>query len=218
MKTDKMPNSIPLVILRLCKRILPIIIMAIFVKTSIAANAAYGVSWGDSGKSLLERNPSLYEVKRTFNITIYKTASMPKGWSDSEFYDLFVHKSFGLQKIVATSKPLTNDVSGTKGMNEYINLRNILTIKYGSPIFENEKTSLENIPDSKDFYWCIIITKCPTPNAAWDSKPGIVSLRLNGVSRGKGYISIVHEGPNWIKVDEESKNNKNEANKSAFKF
>ena len=78
----------------------------------------------------------------------------------------------------------------------------MLKMKYGEP--SNNITSIFQslYTEADEVYQCLKYPGCGTIATYWVNKEGIpnISIELQGLSRGQGFIRLVYESPNWDSI------------------
>ncbi|KPA14943.1 hypothetical protein MHK_004850, partial [Candidatus Magnetomorum sp. HK-1] len=133
-------------------------------------------------------------------IYVYKTNSLPKNLKDSDFFILFFHKNSNLQKVIMISKDIDDSLSGFSGRNRYNDLKSLLAKDYTlSESFEYVGRKLYKEFD--EFYQCLAYKGCGDWCSFFKNEEGVsVTLELSPVNKGKGYIRISVEGPEWSSI------------------
>ena len=123
---------------------------------------------------------------------------MPPG---NDFISLSVDPELGLGRIIWFSDDIINDASGAAGKERYFKYKALLSEKYGEPATSGEIIGRELWTEADEFYQCLAYDGCGMYFAVWSSDDGLdVALQLKGLRRGKGYIEVTYEGPNWGQI------------------
>ena len=178
-----------------------------------SAEGPFGVNWGESKSALESKGITLEASGGEGRISSFKTKQLPKNLSIAEQYALFIDNEYQLQKIIMVSKDIDEDLYGSKGKQTFSDLKSKLAQKYGSPTNGLERVGMALYKDENEFYQCLGYEGCGMWVATYeDKKEGVsVLLELKGMKRGKGYIKITYEGPNWSKVIDTMRKNKSES-------
>ncbi len=178
--------------------ILIFVSMFILSANAFADEAPFDLEWGltlDEVKAMgvvCEDEIMVYDV-----VISCKTSSVPKNLSTAETYSLYFFPDQNLQKVFMTSETISDDLYGTEGKNTYLKLQGILTKKYGEPEkYEWVGRALYNERD--EFYECLDYSGCGTYSSYFTTDyGGDIGLRLEGLGRGEGYITLAYEGPKF---------------------
>lgn len=180
-------------------------LLAVCLATSYPAQsteAPFGLSWGENKSAVENKGVNLQASGGKGRMTSYKTNHLPNDLSIAEQYTLIFDTEYNLQKIILISKDIDSDLYGSEGKKIFADLKSKLAQKYGNPIDGLEMVGRELYREQDEFYQCLAYEGCGYWIAIFeDKKQGVVvSLELKGVNRGKGYIAITYEGPNWLNV------------------
>jgi len=183
------------------KILLPIIFF--FSTANVTASevtAPFGLKWGQTQKELTDKEIYLTDCSTSKKITSCKTVNPVKGVSFGEYYMLYIDDRKGLQRIKMVSKNITSDISGSEGKALYSKVKSSLTKKYGSPeVFEYIGQKVYDEYD--EFYQCLKYDGCGGWASFWEIKNGgDVSVQLNGLARGIGYLVLSYESKEWNSI------------------
>jgi hypothetical protein len=146
-------------------------------------------------------------------MSFYKTNHLPNDLSIAEQYTLVFDTEYNLQKIILISKDIDSDLYGSKGKEIFADLKSKLAKKYGNSTTGLEMVGRKLFNEQDEFYQCLAYEGCGDWIALYeDEKQGAsVVLELKGLGRGKGYINITYEGPNWSNVVDALKQKESES-------
>ena len=167
-----------------------------FAQEIAKAPPPFGLTWGMS-QADVKRMGVLLECKQNEPFTFCRTASLPKNLSNVEYYQLLFSADNKLVKTRYVSNHFTNDAFGTEGKVEYERVKKTLSKKYGPP--ENtEIIGLRLYKDRDEFYQCLAYDGCGGWFSFWEfPDESIIVLKLSGLKRGTGYMSITYETSNF---------------------
>ena len=165
--------------------------------------APFGLSWG-AMKVDFDNLTDCEDFKST--LTVCDIISPPSLVSDGRSYWGVFDEQKGLVKAGFFTDYFTNDSYGTDGKKRFNEIKNALTKKY--PNAENDELILmhaELYEDSDEFYECLRYDGCGFHS--FYLKPddsSRLAIKLHGISRGKGYISVVYESSMFSAVLDEN--------------
>jgi hypothetical protein len=179
-----------------------IFLCAVFTSTSFAATevqAPFGFKWDQKVSDLRAKGfDSTCSDATDLPIRICKFSASPKKFSKADFFQGFFVPGEGLQKVTMLGKDITDDPYGSDGKAQYEALKTSLTKKYGAPTNTYEWEATELYKDSDEFYECLNYQSCGNHTVYWiEGMDGTITLKIKGVSRGKGYIQLIYESPRW---------------------
>ena len=137
---------------------------------------------------------------RGFNLL--ESLSVPKAWSKGDKYAAITYKG-NLVKVSANSIRLSDDIYGTAGKQQYRNLKDLLTKKYGTPTNDIEYLGIKAYEDADEFYQCLKYTGCGALMSVYEFDGGAIVIQLKGTGRGEGYLDIAYESPAFFTAKEE---------------
>ena len=161
--------------------------------------APFGLNWGEMMTDF-DNLDDCEDFKST--LTVCDIISPPALISDGRSYWGVFDKQKGLVKAGFSTNYFTNDSYGTEGKNRFDEIKNALLKKY--PNAENDELIMmhaELYEDSDEFYECLRYDGCGYHTLflmADDSSS--LSVQINGISRGKGYISVAYESSMFSEV------------------
>jgi len=165
-----------------------------------STEAPFGLSWGESKSAVENKGINLQASGGQGRVSSYKTNHLPNDLSIAELYTLIFDTEYNLQKIILISKDIDSDIYGSKGKEIFADLKSKLAQKYGNPTSGLEIVGTELYNEQDEFYQCLAYEGCGTWISLYKKQDVSVVLKLNGLGRGKGYITITYEGPNWSNV------------------
>lgn len=183
-----------------------------------STEAPFGLGWGESKSAVENKGVNLQVSGGKGRMSSYKTNHLPNDLSIAEQYNLVFDTEYNLQKIILISKDIDSDLYGSKGKEIFADLKLKLAQKYGNPITGLEMIGRELYNEQDEFYQCLAYEGCGYWNAVFeDKKQGVgVVLELKGLNRGKGYVTITYEGPNWSNVVDALKQKESESDANSL--
>ena len=169
---------------------------------------AFGAEWGWSYQRLKDAGAECQPVAMN-DFDAYKCSKMPKNLSKVDFFNVIFDEVNGLQKIRMVGQDITGDPYGTAGKQRYMDYKNAITKKYGpaSDDLTIEMVGLSLYKDSDEFYECLRYSGCGYYTSLWKLDPaGTVNVTIKGASRGKGWVELQYEGPEWASSLDRVKN------------
>ena len=185
--------------------------------TTFGADGPFGLGWGMSEQDTKILGVNCEEKTTQSRITVCKTTSLPKNLSISDQYALYIDGKYQLQKVTMISEIISNDIYGSEGKEIYFDLKNKLSNKYGKPSDSFEYVGDELYDESDEFYQCLAYEGCGYYLSFYkDSSGETITLEIEGIRRGSGYISLSYEGPSWGAVVDEHNNKKSDSDEDAL--
>lgn len=181
------------------------LLLALTVTPAVAADeptGPFGLSWGAPISEITNQGVTLSKTDALDRLQIYEAKKLPKNLSIAETYSLIFDAEFGLQKVLMVSDDITSDSTGSEGKSIYATLKQKLTSKYSASTTNMEHVGLELYDEADEFYQCLAYDGCGAWLSVFEeehSNLGII-LELKGLGRGKGYIKLTYEGPQWEKI------------------
>ena len=198
------------------KLLLPVFLFLPYA-SAMAGDGPFGIIWGKSISETEALGVSCGEKVKKDRFTICKTTKLPKNLSISEQYALYFDKKYNLQKVTMVSKDITGDIYGSDGKEKYADLKTKLSKKYGEPTNSLEYVGGKLWNEADEFYQCLAYPGCGAYVSLFQSKSGVaVVLELEGLGRGRGYISITYEGPSWSDAVDAYKNKESKSDEDAL--
>ena len=173
----------------------------------------FGLTWGMSEADLIKVGFTRSGPVEDFNIL--SSVSAPKAWSKADDYMAVTYKG-KLVKVIASSKPFTSDLYGSEAKASYSQIKSLLSKKYGEPKTSWERVGLDLYKDSDEFYQCLKYDGCGQYISLYEYAGGYISLQIKGVSRGKGYLMIGYESPEFYAAKNAIENQDSAADAEAF--
>jgi len=167
---------------------------------SYCADAMFGLTWGVSPRTLKASGLVLVKKAVDRNIYVYSCNILPKNLSIAESYLLLFDGDTSLVKITMVSVTFTEDLYGTEGKEKFDDLVSLLISKGNSVDKSYASVGNEVYEDEDEFYECLGYEGCGLWMALMSGENKRISINLNGLSRGKGYIRMTIEGPDFEKV------------------
>lgn len=170
-------------------------------------DAPLGLTWGMTGPELeAKAGAVLQPTSIDKNVSVYSLKSPPMTLPGFNEYFVLVHKDLGAMKIVM-NEAIESDTFGIKGKEEYFKYKEALSNKFGKPINSFEHVGMKIYKNSDEFYQCLNYDGCGYYGSAFENH---VYMRLSGIKRGKGNLSINYESELFTKYNLDKKN-KNES-------
>ena len=192
------------------KKVITGIIIFILVNNAYAAEtetlAPFGLNWGESKQKLKKSGVVFDKCTTELGLSICSTKKPIKPVSFGDIYQLVFDSKRGLQKAVMLSNDITDDITGREGKELYGKVKNSLVKKYGEAK-DYEYSGLKLYDEYDEFYQCLAYSGCGSWLSFWEPvNGGTVSVSLEGLGRGKGFLKISYESKKWaIVVDERKK-------------
>lgn len=190
-------------------RLFWMIAFVLFFQSSIAFSyeAPFGLKWGMTEKDLKKigikitvRDPTDVIDGKLVELTNVK--NIP---SDTESIFAIISNSEGVVKIVWVGKTIDSDLTGGTGKKRYFELKSLLTKKYGTPK-SDERVGITLYDQPDEFYQCLMYLGCGGYLSLFHPPDGgSVLLRINGVQRGAGYITVGYESAAFAELSEKKK-------------
>lgn len=175
-------------------------LMGLILMSPLAqAGAPFGLTWGANESDIAALGVNMTRVNSASGMASYGTARLPDGTSNARAYSLFIDADRGLQRLTMVTEPITNDLVGEEGKQQYALMKLSLSRKYGAPLGEFEYTGNGYQVLPSDFYACLSLKDCGSWVSVFggDNEGERVTLRLSGTTPTAGYISISYEAPGW---------------------
>ncbi len=166
------------------------------------AEAPFGLAWGASERDIAALGVNITRAHSSGEVVSYGAARLPDGTSNAKAYSLFIDAKHGLQRVTMVTEPISNDLVGEEGKQQYALMKLSLSRKYGSPLGEYEYAGNGYQVLPSEFYACLSLKDCGSWVSVFDGQGEgeRVSLRLSGTAPTGGYISISYEGPQWKSI------------------
>tara|TARA_B100000963_G_scaffold360948_1_gene394013 strand:- start:1797 stop:2348 length:552 start_codon:yes stop_codon:yes gene_type:complete len=162
-------------------------------------SAPFGFTWSQTKGELEALGIEMTcEIFPDTGINSCTTNSSPKRFSQAEKFYLYLVPGKGLQKVMMIGETIEGDSTGSEGKSRYGKLKSALAKKYGEP--ENyERTGLKLYDERDEFYQCLEYDGCGMYASYWsnDQLLGAISVQINGLRRGEGWISLTYESKDW---------------------
>lgn len=183
------------------------------------ASAPFGLQWGASAEEVEKIVGASPDDKLLWGrVQSFDVALAPLTPPNTRTILLAVDPELGLGRIIWISEEISNDAFGSAGKRNFNEIKTILTEKYGNPESAMEKTGVTLWKDRDEFYQCLAHDGCGLWFALWKTvEPAMkISLKIQGVRRGEGFIVLTYEGPNWSEIVAKVNSSENKAKKDAF--
>ncbi|UOH17168.1 hypothetical protein [Acinetobacter sp. NyZ410] len=163
----------------------------------------------------LKTGMSLTEVKRIAGDPIkisdnyYMFTKTPKPVAGLSSYGMLITPKSGLCKVVGVGKTLNTNVYGDAIKSEFLDLKNLLTAKYGKPTRDYDFLRAGSIWKEHNDWMMGLYKEERTLTAMWgvNESNGIEDLMLNAIadSGNTGYVTITYELSNINSCSKERK-------------
>lgn len=187
--------------------VLSFIMLSSFCITATAQEnrAPFGFEWGQNLDEIEKITGSKADLELLWGrVHSIDTKSAPSTPPDTHSISLSVDPELGLGRVIWYSTIIFSDAFGRKGKENYQKYKALLSKKYGKPDVSVERFGLKLWDKADEFYQCLAYDGCGGYMAIWTGEEGpSVSLKLNGIRRGEGFIDIIYEGPNWKDIIDE---------------
>jgi hypothetical protein len=181
--------------------------------------AMFGLTFGMTVDEVRSLIPTMVlnnsdDIISVYNVTDPK--EMPRHLSIIEKYSL-VFVGDKLLKIGAYGFEINNDSYGIEGKSIFKKIYSGLNEKYGKPSLERQTFGNKIWTKSDEFYQCLAYDGCGNWFSVYEVKGKGIILTLNGLSRGKGFISLTVESvPEWSDALKIKNKNKDIKDKNAL--
>lgn len=163
---------------------------------------AMGLTFGQSFQEANSRGLVADELNREGRLTTFRATDVPQEPSDTDSVTLVFDDTLGLQKIMWTSKNISDDPTGSTAKERFQTIKAALIQKYGAAPYNGlEKTGLTLFQEYDEFYQCLDYSGCGLWVALWEGDYGSTSLSIESTGRrGEGWVQIIYEGPEWADI------------------
>ena len=156
-----------------------------------ALSAPFGFEWGQSKSDLIKQGVMVNSCEM-LAMEVCMSSTAPESWSKSDGYYLVFYND-ALVKVTTSTAKIKNDIYGLEGKRLYNNIKSALIKKY-KVTNEFEATGMALYDESDEFYQCLKYDGCGNYVSFMSSDDGeMVMLKIVGVRRGTGYISLGYE-------------------------
>lgn len=201
-----------------------LLVWALFVGISTTAiaesKAPFGLKWGLTIAETKKIGLVGKIVRINKNFVIFRIKQFPIHPSDTDKGAAIFDKNFGLQKIVWYSKYITGDAYGQEGKRKFSELKKIIIENYNQVkrTRENQAMHLTLYKEVDEFYQCLAYDGCGYWSILWNiSGEQVIYLQIKSSGRrGRGWIQIAYEGPNFGKAANANKKREIERKRKAF--
>lgn len=162
---------------------------------SVSARAAghvFGVDWQSTPSQLRSQGIALKLQKTQGRLSMYETTTLPKNLSDAETYLLIFDKTRGLVKIIMVGRSFTRDPDGTQGKQRFDQLGSLLHQR-GYEMLDKPQARKMKRASGVSFYACLAQPSCGVWKSAYRKDHVLVSMQLNGMPGGHGFITMSFE-------------------------
>ena len=162
-----------------------------------AEDGLFGLSWGMTYDQVKAKGVVLTPVGEEGGISMYTAESLPLDIGDVHEYALLFTKKRGLLKVGVYFNKIEDDIYGTKGKEDFKQLSDILKQKYTAGECAHDVGG-KLFKARDEFYQCLKYKGCGLWLSLFNSEDRNISLRLDGLARGTGQISLIFEAvPGW---------------------
>ena len=179
--------------------------------------APFGLTWGQSKADLQSQGVAFYDCGDFDLAQRCRTKILPKSLSIAEFYFLFFHPRKGLVKVGMVGKTINDDIAGSNGKSDYARIKTSLTTKYGPRLSKVEIIGQKLYDGHDEFYQCLAYAGCGAWLSFWEgSDESGILLKLEGLSRGVGYLVLMYDSKEWSQIVDDEKAKKSTDDDSAL--
>jgi len=162
--------------------------------------AVFGLNWGMSPEEVKSSGTILVLKNKSENLYIYRAESLPKNIKDARYYTLVFNNNKDLVKIIMFGETITNDFSGDKGKIRFGKISMALSKKY-KVIKSITEVGIRTYNEDDEFYQCLAYKGCGLWITMFSGENKNITLQLNGLEKGKGFIDIRAEAvPEWYEA------------------
>ena len=203
-------------------RLIQIVLLSValpFTCTAMAKEitAPFGLTWGQSKADLQSQGVAFYDCGDIDFVQTCQTKSLPKPLSIAEIYILLFHSRKGLVKVGMFGKTISDDITGSDGKADYAHIKTRLTTKYGARLTGVERVGQKLYDGHDEFYQCLAYAGCGGWLSLWKGSDGSgIVLKLEGLSRGVGYLTLTYQSKEWSKIVDDEKAKKSTDDDSAL--
>lgn len=198
------------------KALTAIVLLTSLNVSATSINAPFGFEWGQSKADIKSKGVVLKNCTEKNKIYACETTKPPKGVSFGESYNLYIDYEKGLQKVVLIGVDIKSDITGSDGKEQYSKIKSSLTKKYGEPT-PYETIGQKLYKEYDEFYQCLKYDGCGQWFSVWSpDNDGAIVLQLKGLSRGKGYLTLVYESKEWAAIMDSFEDRKNTSDEGAL--
>ena len=174
----------------------------------------FGLSWNMS-EGDLDKLGFTDTGRGVEGFNVFSSVSVPKPWSKGDRYLAVTYKN-RLVKASALSVDITDDIYGSEGKEMYKQMKALLAKKYGDPSDHYEFVGADIYDESDEFYQCLNYSGCGGYASMFQYLGGTIAVQLNGLTRGKGYLSITYESPGFEAAKRQSEKEAEESDADVF--
>ena len=187
--------------------------------SAVEVTAPFGLDWGQSKRFITLKGVQIKDCAPIANgLESCQASNLPKAISFGDIYKLIFDSEKGLQKTQLLGEDITNDAYGTEGKRLYSKLKNTFIKKYPSSEYKHssyEWIAKELYKDSDEFYECLDYDGCGSW-ATYILGKGSIIVELKGLSRGKGWLAMTHESPEWADIIDKANSREDESDMDAL--
>ena len=180
-----------------------LILGAIFWMNSFAlagGEAMFGLEWGMSPYEIRNQGTRLVLKNRVKNLSIYSVKVLPKNLKDADYYRLVFGNTDQLVKIIMVGKKIRGDFYGEQGKNRFAEIAHELAQKY-EEVKSITEVGIRVYDAPNEFYQCLAHSGCGIWVKTFKADNKVITIQLNGVKAGEGYIDIrVEAYPEWDEI------------------
>ena len=163
---------------------------------------AIGITWGTPLAQFRHMNVPIEEEWPIWDQAIaVRTGSLQIQLTNTGSLIMVFHQKHGLIKMHWASLPIQRDITGSKGIEAFNEVKAQLMATFGLSSLSKEETNVQLHGFYGDFYECLQETTCGKWESIWETTEGeAVILELIGLDSGAGYLQMTHQGPNLDKI------------------
>lgn len=189
------------------------LVLSVFVSAQ-DNNAMFGLKWGMSPQQISAMGITLNKTGSERNFSHYTTDSLPKNLSYSESFSLIFDEN-SLVKMKMVSVSIEGDLFGTEGKKLFDRTIEMLSKSYKvGQVFC--RTGLELYKDENEFYECLAYEGCGFWVTGLTGGNKQIVVKLEGLKRGGGYLTITVESLMFSKSLEKYEKLKESSDSKAF--
>jgi len=192
------------------------LVISSFAFAADGDDAMLGFKWGMSAQDVRATGANLKKEETDKNLELYEASSVPKPLSEFETY-MLTFSDGKLVKILAIGKKISDDPTGSRGKERFETLASAMKEKYGKPTNNYQRIGTMLYKEYDEFYQCLAYSGCGQWASVFEIKDKDVVLKIKGIRRGIGYITITAEAtPQWSDALDKHKSKRASSDKDAL--
>lgn len=176
------------------------VIAVLFLAVAAAARAdeaPYGLHWGETAQDITDRGLSIEAVEGDGKSKLYVARGLRMAPPDTGLVRIVINEKHGLQRITWISKPIEDDLYGTKGRKAYQDRIAAFNRDFGRPHVTTEEIGVSVYTAPDQFYACLATDGCGIFMSKWLGDDEEILLRLVADAPTRGRLEIIYDGPDW---------------------